>query len=66
MVVRAIATGSSKVREGLAIISKIRKIIEKHEDVRVCYSFKEVNRCVDALASIRYNMSLDIEIYFYR
>lgn len=47
----------------LAIIPQIKQLMEKHDEVRVFHSFKEVNKYVDALASIGCISGPDILIY---
>lgn len=48
---------SSNFRDSLAIINKIWKLIDKHEEVVMVHSIKETDNCVDALAKVGYRIS---------
>ncbi|XP_058776062.1 uncharacterized protein LOC131650365 [Vicia villosa] len=57
------ARGRANMRENLSTIRKIQRLLGKFEDTYVCHSFKEANRCADALANIGSNLRPDFVFF---
>ncbi|XP_058746677.1 NADPH-dependent alpha-keto amide reductase-like [Vicia villosa] len=58
-VVQAIEKGQAKAGEGRSLIRRIRKITDLHNTAKLEHTYREANRCADALA--KFGCTLDSE-----
>jgi ribonuclease HI len=65
VVVQAIQRGWARSLSGQALVKNIRRLLDSDWEVIVSHSYREANKCADALAT--YGCSLDRNImFFYR
>lgn len=63
MVVQVINNECSVNRDKLSIVSQIKKLMAKLEDVRVLRAYKEINKCVNVLVGLSCVSSSDTVFY---
>jgi len=60
---KTIKEGVTDSRLGRALVNKIRRLLEMDWNVDVSHSYREANRCADALANIACSLDYNMKIY---
>jgi ribonuclease HI len=60
---KTIKEGVTDSRLGRALVNKIRRLLEMDWNVVVSHSYREANRCADALANIACSLDYNLKIY---
>lgn len=62
-VLKAIEERSASMIESLSLINSICGLIDNLEEVVICHSYRETNKCVDVLASLGCGIHHDMVIF---
>jgi L1 cell adhesion molecule like protein len=62
-VVRAIKNGSSNSTMGSSLLKHIKKLLAMDWIIDISHTYREANKCVDALANIGCSLSYDVMFY---
>jgi len=63
VVVNIITSGKESNASGRSLVQKIRKLLQMEWKVKVKHSYREANRCADALANIGCIMGNEMMFY---
>jgi L1 cell adhesion molecule like protein len=52
--IKRLSGEESNISEGWSMLKHIRRLLQMEWDVKVCHTYREANRCADALAHIEF------------
>jgi ribonuclease HI len=62
-VVQVLANGTSKSMMGTSLVKQIKMMLEQEWSVEISHSYREANKCADALATLGCSLSYDIVVF---
>ncbi|MCI40070.1 putative non-LTR retroelement reverse transcriptase, partial [Trifolium medium] len=62
-VVRVLQKGSSKSINGASLLKRIWQLLEMEWVVEIAHTYREANKCADALANLGCSLGYDVEFF---